>query len=75
MSCTGPGVTPYGGPVERMLVLEPLEHSVPVIMPLNGEVTGYVVLCYYYVTFLGIYSFPLYCCQCGLLDHYIYGVM
>ena len=28
------------------------------------------------VTFLGIYGFPLYCwCQCGLLDHYGYGVM
>ena len=27
------------------------------------------------VTFLGIYSFPLYCwCQCGLLGHYRYGV-
>ena len=28
------------------------------------------------VTFLGIYSFPLYCwCQCGLLGHYRYGMM
>ena len=28
------------------------------------------------VTFLGIYGFSLYCwCQCGLLDHYRYGVM
>ena len=28
------------------------------------------------VTFLGIYSFPLYCwCQCGLLDYFRYGVM
>ena len=28
------------------------------------------------VTFLGIYSFPLYWwCQCALLDHFRYGVM
>ena len=44
MSCTVPGVAPDGGPVEGAPVLEPLEHSVLAITPLNGEVTGYVAL-------------------------------
>ena len=45
-----------------------------------GMVTCFKSLCWGggggNVTFLGIYGFPLYCwCQCGLLDHYEYGVM